>query len=408
MINNNVNLTGCYSVGDRFCDFPDLYGAINWLNTNMVHSTTLFLGAGDHYINDTILIDLPYSLKIIGAGFDSCNVQPQTGIENKPMFDLKSDVSFVQMTFDASGLAGYGSNSGENCFDCTNSGSYHELKDCGVYGFNKGIYMTGLAKWWIFESEIDNNIVNGIELNTVEDGCYLSISETDISGNPVGISLTKGTNVFFTSENNTFELINPTDIVISYDGTNITYTNIAIKGSIWNEIGIFLDGFDFTRTDRRDADVEILSNIGLEDKTPHSKIGLIGNTTVTAVTKNIWTKAVFTNTTSYTVKWTIGNNRKTYQSNHARDVIMLVSGSIYTSTNGTRNINYAIVKNNNSAVRYGQSEVTIDQTNRKFTFSTNVYLQDVDKDDYFEIFIMDETGNSNLYLSDLNWFSRTI
>jgi len=105
------------------------------------------------------------------------------------------------------------------------------------------------------------------------------------------------------------------------------YSNFTIGSCEWNRVGTFLSGFDFTSS--RDANIEVMNCVGEENKGPHAKINLVGNATATTLDANVWTKDVFVNTSSYSCKWGIANNRKTYLSDHTHDIIMFISGNMY-------------------------------------------------------------------------------
>jgi hypothetical protein len=102
-------------------------------------------------------------------------------------------------------------------------------------------------------------------------------------------------------------------------------------------------GFDFTLA--RDADIEVIGNVGVGDANPHAKINVIDNTsTTTLTTANIYYPCVFTNGTTYTCKIGLANNRMTWLSAHSRDAYVSISYSLSVGNNN-RTISSAVRKN---------------------------------------------------------------
>lgn len=404
---NKIHLKNTYTIGCEDCNFLTISSAITWLNSNISGATILLLAPETHLISDTITINYDYPLTIAGLSYPTTFINATTGLTNKPMFVLKSDCDILRCQIYATTLTNYGNNAGENGINIDTDGTYHEFKDMTLYGFNKNIYITSNSEFWVFESVINNAKAKSVEINTASTGTRYRSTAVDYSGSPIGIDLVKANGLYLSIDNDSTELINPSDIFIEYDGLNVSYTDINIKGVTWNNIGKFINGFDFTRTDGRDSNVEILSNIGIENQNPQCSIYLEGNTTLTALTQNVWAKANFINTSYITKKFKIENNRCTFLSSHPRDLSIFISGSVY-STSATQTISIAIIKNGNTAVLFGRNEVTIDTSNRKFTFSSNAYLQAVSENDYFEIWMMNSSNGNDVALSNLTLFIQSI
>jgi hypothetical protein len=149
-------------------------------------------------------------------------------------------------------------------------------------------------------------------------------------------------------------------------------------------------------------------NTGIESMTPHAKINFVNNaTTTTLTTQNTWYKIGGTNTNSYTKKIGIGNNKMTFLSSHPRDGVMFISASIKTSAT-PRDIQIAVVKNGTSPsatpTKFGDMGGTTESNNRPISISTNVYLQAVNKNDYFEVWARCTSNNTvTLTVSNLAW-----
>jgi hypothetical protein len=165
-----------------------------------------------------------------------------------------------------------------------------------------------------------------------------------------------------------------------------------------------MSGFDFTRSDGRDADAYIENNIGTEDKNPHCKINVINNTlTTTCTTANLWYKADWTNTSSFTTKFLITNNNIQFQSSNSREIYMIVSGNIMVN-NANRNITIGIVENGVTATRYGETTLRIVTANQPFQFSTVIYLEGVTQGDYFELYCSSANAADIVRFQDINIF----
>jgi hypothetical protein len=185
---------------------------------------------------------------------------------------------------------------------------------------------------------------------------------------------------------------------------------LIIQNNSFNNVGNFCSGFDFSRADGRDADVFMENNAGKESKAPLCKVNVTNSTATTTITgSNSWIKASsFSAYNSYTTKWAIANNRITYQSENVRDGVSFIAGNIQCN-NSSRALNIALVKNGNSSIRYGETTVRIspNSANQATGFSTNIYLEEIKKGDYFEIWVTSNASGDILIIDDLNWFTQT-
>jgi len=235
------------------------------------------------------------------------------------------------------------------------------------------------------------SLLSGVFKNNAQTSLYLDTAATSSKVNINNVSFENGTS---------------SQTGVTYNGGTFKYIVLNFQSCAFNQTGTFTRGFDFTRSDGRDANIVFLGCVGSEDKLPHAKINLTTSTTSTAVIVNTWTVASYTNTTTYTNKWTIGNNRMTFQPANPHDCVMWFSGSLYISSNGTKEVEVAIVKNGNSTTVYGQTAVTVDQNGRKFTFSGNAYLDSVSNGNYFEIWVRNKTNGDSIVVSDLTWYTQ--
>jgi len=197
--------------------------------------------------------------------------------------------------------------------------------------------------------------------------------------------------------------VNAGDTAIYYQPAIFGFTSISITGNSWNNIGKYIEGFDFTRSDGRDANAILESNAGMGDTKPSCYINLLnGGTTTTLTNMNSWYKASWTNTSSQTIKWTIGNNKITYQPSNKRDALIVISGNLSVN-NSSRTISLGLVKNGVSATRYGETTLRTSTSGTASQFSTVIYIQNVSPTDYFEVFCSSANAGDIITMLDINW-----
>jgi hypothetical protein len=370
--------------------------------------TVIRLADENNNIGETITIDLPYAVTFQGLSYASCNIYATTGLANKPMFRCISECYFKMLNFDATSLAGYGTQPGEDAIRFLGSGTYNEVKDCSFERFYNTILDSTNAELWVFETDISNSQGSGILVHGADAGVTVKVAETDFIGCNYGVNLSKGSAATIQLASGGYYNTNSGDTAIYYQPTNFTaYSSISITGNSWNNTGKFIEGFDFSRSDGRDANVFMESNAGTGDKNPNCNINVLNNATATNTTTiTTWYKANWTNTSSTTSKWTISNNKITYQPNNRRNGWIFISGNL-SSSSSSATINLGIVKNGVSGTRYGETTLRITTANQPFQFSTVVYLSDIAPGDYFELWINSNVASSTTTVQDILWFVNT-
>ncbi len=388
---------------------------IEFLDLHMTAPTVIRLSEESYNISATIIINLPYSLTIQGSSYGSTIIAAASGLVNKPMFRCLSDCYFKMLAFDATALTNYGTLAGEDAIRFLGSGTYNEIKDCSFDRFYNTILDSTNAELWLFECDISNAQRNGVLVHSANAGVTVKVAETDFIACVRGINLDKGSNATIQLSSGGYYNATGTDTAIIYNPSTFTsYTSISIKGNLWNNTGKYIEGFDFTRTDGRDANAIVESNAGVGDKKPSCYLNLLNSaTTTTLTTANSWYKANwdYTKVTSSTIKWTITNasggvanvNKITFQPTNKRDGIIVITGNL--SVNQTnRTISLGLVKNGSSGTRYGETTLrTAATANTASQFSTVIYLSDISATDYFEIFCSSTTAGDIITMLDLNW-----
>ncbi len=384
--------------------------AVDYLNLHMTGPTVLRLGEGTYDVVATININLPYSLTIQGLSYGNAAITAATGLAGKPMFRCLTDCFFKMLSFDATTLASYGTATGEDAIRFLGSGSYNEVKDCSFDRFYNTIIDSTNAEIWVFETDISNAQHNGILIHGAVAGVIVKVAETDFISCNYGINLSKGSTATIQLASGGYYNGASGDTAIFYQPATFTsFSSISITGNSWNNTGKYIEGFDFTRSDGRDANIILESNAGMGDQRPNCFINVINSaTTKTLTTSNTWYKADWgTNTSSETCKIDITNNKITYQPANKRNGVFNVSGNLSVNSN-SQDISIAIVKNGNSATRYGETTLRVSTSNQAFQFSFNAYLKDIAAGDYFEIYYSNATSNGKVItIQDIQWVANT-
>ncbi len=384
--------------------------AVEFLALHMTAPAVIRLSDETYDISATIDIDLPFSLTIQGASYGSATIAAASGLANKPMFRCLSDCYFKMLAFDATTLTNYGTAAGEDAIRFLGSGTYNEIKDCSFDRFYNTILDSTDAEIWVFETDISNAQRNGILVHGADAGVTVKVAETDFIGCNYGINLSKGSGATIQLASGGYYNANSGDTAIFYQPSTFTsYSTISIAGNSWNNTGKYIEGFDFTRSDGRDANVILESNAGMGDQKPNCFINVLNSsTTKTLTTQNTWYVADWgTNTSSETCKWTIANNKITYQPANKRNGLFTVSGNLSVN-NSSQNISIGIVKNGSSGTRYGETTLRVTTSNQPFQFSFIAYLADIAPGDYFEIYYSNSSNNGQVVkIQDIQWFANT-
>ncbi len=380
--------------------------ALAFLDKHMSGPSVIRLNGGTFSIESTQTIDLTYPLTIQGMSYGKATIEAGTGLGGNPMFKCLSECYFKMIAFEAT--ATYGNASDEDAIQLFTPEEYYEIKDCSFEGFNKAIVAKSNVEMWIFEVDINNAKSAGIELAAgATTGVSLKISEVDFTGCAKGVNMLSGAGAVVSILNSTF-YNSAGGIGINYVPATFTaFSSMFITNNSWNDVGTFFSGFDFTRTDGRDAGAFIQNNAGDGDKNPTCRINVNNNSLTTPVSSaGTWVKANWVNTSFTTTKWTVNNNKIIFQPSNKRDGYAIITGNIAVNNNNT-NISIAIVKNGNTAVRIGESDLRLITANQPFQFSTVIYLTDIQKNDYFELYCTSNNSGDVVTFRDVQWFTDT-
>ena len=398
--NRPTSTIGSLDVG-TYCPWATIQDAVDFLKEHMYRPAVIRLSPGPHYVSSTVIINLPYDLTIEGLSFGEAKIGPTTGLAGKPMFRCKSNCYFKMIEFDASSLSGCGSNANDDAIRLLGADTYNEIKDCSFDGFNTAVLDSSNAELWFFENDV-SGCTTGLKLHSNVSGANVRVSETDFFGCAKGIDFSKGSNTYISLNAGNYQNQNATDSAIIYRPSRFSFSTFIVTNNTWNYIGAGLSGMDFSRSDGRDADAVVENNASSLSSVPHCKINVVNNVSITNLgTANSWTKAVWTNTSTITNNMVITNNNVRMLSKKPRDMFVVIAGNVQVNNNN-RNITIGLVKNGVTTTRYGETTLRITTANQPFQFSTVIYLEDVQKNNYFELYASSSITGDIVTFQDMN------
>jgi hypothetical protein len=384
--------------------------ALAYLAVHMIGPSVLRLGGGTHFLSATQVINLPYFLNITGLDFRESTISPAAGLAGSPMFSCASQVYFRYIKFDATALANYGTAVNEDAIWLTGgSNLLFGVESNEFRNFNKALVVKNNMTVSIFRNNIFNSVSSGIEVAAgATSGLQFKVSETNFVNCTTGINFLSALTSSSAVGNCTFLMGTGTQVCINYvPATYATFTSLFISNNIWNIAGFFLQGFDFTRSDGRDANAFIENNTGDPDHNPNCKINVINNSSTTTLTNsNTWYKASWTNTSSLTSKWAISGNRITFLSINRKDGTVIITGNLSVAVSN-KTITIALIKNGVTATPIGETSLRITASNQPFQFSTVISVQGINKNDYFELWCQSASNNDVVKFQDIQWLTET-
>ena len=386
-----------------------LQEVVDFLNAHMTGPTMVRLNEESYDVVATLNINLLYPVTFQGPSYGHSTLAATSGLTGKPMFRCVSACYFKMLQFDATTLSGYGTSANEDAIHFAGNSTYNEIKDCTFDSFYNTIFDSTNAEIWVFETDISGARRSGIMVHGNVPGVIVKVAESDFIGCARGVNLDKATNATIQLASGGYYNTSATDTAIVYNSANFaSFTSIAITGNSWNNVGKYIEGFDFTRTDSRDANAIVESNAGLGDKKPYAYLTVLNNTanTVTITPANAWMKANWgANTNSTTCKWTIVNNKITFQPTNKRNGWFTITGNLSVD-NANRVISIGIAKNGVSSTRYGETTIRTNTSNQPYSFAFVVYIENISPNDYFEVYVSSASNNDNIKIQDIQWLAN--
>ena len=392
--------------------FTSVQQAINYLDTAMDNSwgargAEILIAVGDLVINDSTHANLPYPIKIRGLETNLTHLNVGSGLVNKPMFSIWSEVTFEGLIFERGGTTSWGDNDPEN-FIVNNAGKFLEVKNCIFDSAYIAIKELSGSNVLIDYLTISNCTDEGIGIYnaTSEIKSMYDIQRVQFENCAKAIEIKDGDSIQFIIANNNF-LMNAGDTAIYMDTTGFTISGITTINT--NNFGIndgALVGFNgFTSKAGRFANVVVNNNTNLESQYAEAKMNVTAWTTTQSLTSNTWAKAGFSNgTVPKECKFNVTNNKALYLPTNKKALRADFSGNIQTSTQPAT-IELALVINGNTTKTYGNCYVYCDVNNRYFTFASgNIVLPEVKRGDYVELWYRPIASNESVWVSTLNFY----
>ena len=404
LIKDKFNKTeGLFEVSGK-SSWTTINEVLEFLSEHMTGPSVIRLSAGEYPITATHVIDLPYPVTIQGLTYSSTTLTAAPGLTGSPMFICESETYFKMLILDGSTLNNYGTAVGEDAIRLSGDDKYYEIKDIVISHFNKAVVILNTVELWMFECDV-YDCVYGIDVRAGSGEPFLKVSQVDFYNCTRGVCLTSGTNGTFSINGSGFYANTATDIAVCYVPGSFTFTDVFITGNTWNQLGKFIDGFDFTRSDARDGNAYIQDNAGYPDQTPQCKIDVINNSSTTTLTNNTtWYKANWTNTNTIVKHFTVTGNKFTYQSKNSRNLLVMISGNLSVNNNN-RTVSVMLLKN--GSTQHGETTLRLTTASQAFQFATIIYLQDVKQGDYFEVYCKSANGYDVVTFQDVHLFAES-
>lgn len=400
----NSKLTGRINVGSSG-SYATIKEAVDWFNANATKSYEILVDTGSINITTTTIVSSTHALYIRGLGIEATILNASTGLgDGQPFFQCNTDCFINRLSANASTLAGYGDADGENFVTFSNKvGLRSEVTDVDLTGFYNTIEDKASADLFVFNSVIRNS-QNGIMLNHDDGGESFADIETNTFENcTTSINLKKATTGGFAIVNNIFDMAS-SGVGINYVSSTFSYASTTnIIGNNFSTLGTPYQGFDFTRQDGRDADVEIISNINIEDKTPHFSMSVTNNAnTKTVTTAGTYYIPTWTNTFDYGCKSYQLGNKATYLSSHRKDAVFFISGNVAVNNNN-RNVTLKL-RFDGTTLTTQEMTVRCATANQPYPFTLIVYAEDIVKNSYVELALTSSSNGDVVTVQDINWY----
>lgn len=401
----DVSPLGSWTSVQQVIDFLEIH--MNSDPVNIPTGVSIRLGGGTHLIVNTVEIDLPFPVFFEGLAYGITTIGPGEGIAGKPLFNCISETYFKQLIFDANTLTGYGTATGEDAIVLSGEETYYEVKDSYFTDFWNAVNITKNVELWFFEVDVENSNNAGlfIDDNSTNGGAFIKVSETDFASNEVGIYMKRGKDAALSFINGGF-YPGADNIGILYDPN--TFTNIKsafIANNGWNNTGAFVQGFDFSRPDGRDANVQIVGNSGIGDAKPSAFINVLTSITQSLASLNTWYYMGYTPSDTILQKFKYNALDITYLSNYSTDLVFSVAGTIEYSGAAVFELGLWMKR---GATVSGPYSVSRARTSSQSVYGYFTYfgkIKDVKKDDVFIIAIRRTSGGAgNFTLHDLQVF----
>lgn len=381
----------------------DLQSYLDELETNgQTAGIRIVIDGGRWNVADTLTIDYTYPVSIEGSGISSTILQAATGLTNKPMIEISSRCDIKAIGIDGSTLASWGTQATEIVIAIKNN-VYCEITDFYADTGYTGIKITDAGELFMYNFVVSAMTSCGVDFDSPTAGGSIDVEIGNFADCANAVSLTQGDGVDVFVDTVRFLNESGQTAILYVPANFVNYDTFTVSGCEWNRVGTFRSGFDFTLT--RDANIEFMNNVGDENKSPHAKINVTNNTTATSIsTSGTYVVASYTNdANAYKCKWTLADNKMTYQSDHEADVVMNIAGSIEANFQPAT-ISIAILKNGTGSP-ISPMTVYAKSSGEPVAFAMVAYLDDVSAGDYYQIIVTANGNSKTVTVKYLNWYA---
>jgi hypothetical protein len=384
-------------------NFRDISTAIVFANSSN-RPIEFLLDSSTYHIHNTIDISSLYPITFRGITSSHTIIEP-IGLSAKPLFNVYSELFIANLTLNGQ-IGTYGTNALDNCFNLIEV-PYFEIQNSIITGFYNQINLTKENEIFIFNSVFEDasnaSILVNSSTNTIID------VEVNTFHNCKNMIYLKSSNYGkFDLINNIFDC-STGHICILYDSTTyLMNTYNSVIGNRWDNYGTFKSGFDFSRTDARDAKVYSENNAGVESKRPHTKYNVIGNASTNVIaTGGTYQKVNFdlSTTNYYTCKWTVQNNRIIYQPSNKKDIKVWCSGSGNNANNRPFSLCF---RKDGSTTNISPITVRGAAGGADTSFSMISYIENIEQNSYIELFVTAPNTNDVVTITDMTLFAEAM
>jgi len=387
--------------GDFNC-FRDAFDALDTMITR-TDGVKFIIAPGTYEVDSELVVNYSFPIYIEGSGINNTLVtigpSMHSGGISQPLFSISTDVHLSGLTFDGSTNPSWKTHNAARfiCHQGTNT-PYIEVRKVYFKDAYTAICFTKNLDIYMVDFIIEN-CVNGVGVGKPDKGGSVDLEIGNFVDCNTGIRLHQGDSVDIFLHSLRF--IN-CDTSIHYNPTLfVNYRNISLMASEWDREKVGLHGFDFTL--QRDADIQILGNIGFLNKSSFISLDVDTNNAITAATAATWIKVLY-DTTRVTSEgqtkfsW-INTGRVTYLSDFTIDVTVIYSINLTTSTNN-RNGAIALIKNGNTTEPLLARRVRVPTSNQPVAVFSTGLIRGLNKNDYLEFYINGTQSGVNWIVQD--------
>lgn len=373
--------------------------------TNITSPCVVRFSQGEFTFNASFSIDYTQPITIEGASAGNTTLKAGSSLGANPLITAATQTHIRNLKIQSSS-----SGTGEAIRITGATPIQYTVENVNITGFNIGIQQTNNSVFTLTGSDISSCISSGVYINysyTAATGAKVKINNTNFTSNLYGVNLNSGNKAeVYITRNHFFPGTGNTAIRRNEPPNNfVTPDDVFINGNTWNNTGTFLSGIDFTRSDGRDAKMQIRDNAGYNKQPGYVYYQVHVNTANTTGSANVWRKAIITSgtiTTQLSLFSMQTSNRFTYLSDYPSDCVFTLRGDMTYASN--EDIYIAILKNGSTTTTYGMTAIR--RFNTYVPFCATGIIPNLQKNDYIEVYVRAAT-TGNIVVRNLNLLLET-